>query len=603
MSYTEVNMREGLPYGGMPFETSLWRMEETDPAFVRAARAARPLNPHAVRAPYGNGDGDGDGDVPSAFDDGGGYDSYVRAEIIDWAPDTGYLESDQPRRDPSLSRSQINVRYNGNRGNYDYLPQHPELFIGFTDNDPRGAQLDPLLNEVRGQMSARTEAITVRMGDNDDNHVAERPWMNQSISYGKKEMQRRVQRNAKIFSNTREGRPWGRNTVTDEVRFSRGNTARRAAAIGTGGEGLPGATGADAASTRFRSGDSSAAPEQSAGPRTADGGVGAGAQAAGPWRHSEGSTALGAAAVALARGIGPAVAAAAGGALAAATRADAAWANSASGRAANRQLTAASAAVAARFRRAARSGRPDQAAAESYLAAAAGASAPRRDTAAAAHKTAADGLTAAQRGAIGDGTAGGRGEQGVRPGENPGAAARHSEATTSRNVHLTNAAAIVTGLREGTASSRRKIADLVVLGGYRAGEQAELGPRASAPVQDTARAARHVSGGPGPIAAAARGLAVHVYGGGTPTERHEAALAAGGFDAAATWRASRETVLKHGKNPEWRGGQAATLAAGYGRDDSVGTAKGRSLSAKPLRAGAESHTSFLTEEAIGHDFS
>jgi hypothetical protein len=168
---------------------------------------------------------------------------------------------------------------------------------------------------------------------------------------------------------------------------------------------------------------------------------------------------------------------------------------------------------------------------------------------------------------------------------------------------LTNAAAIVTGLREGTASSRRKIADNVVLGGYRAGEQAELGPRGGALLQDTTKAVRYVSGGPGPIAAAAQGLAVHVYGGGMPTERREAALAAGGFDAAATWRASQETTLKHGKNPEWRGGQSATLAAGYGRDDSVSTAKGRSLSAKPLRSDADSHTAFLTEEVVGHDFS
>ena len=32
-------MREGLPDGGMPHEMSLWRMEETDPALVRAAGA------------------------------------------------------------------------------------------------------------------------------------------------------------------------------------------------------------------------------------------------------------------------------------------------------------------------------------------------------------------------------------------------------------------------------------------------------------------------------------------------------------------------------------------------------------------------------------
>ena len=41
MSWTEVNMREGLPDVGMPHETILWRMEETDPELVRMARARR----------------------------------------------------------------------------------------------------------------------------------------------------------------------------------------------------------------------------------------------------------------------------------------------------------------------------------------------------------------------------------------------------------------------------------------------------------------------------------------------------------------------------------------------------------------------------------
>ena len=587
MSYTEVNMREGLPYGGMPFETSLWRMEETDPALVRHARADRP-DPlgHAELQPYGDGDGDAD----EMFDDGGGYDSYVRAEIIDWTPDPAYLESDQQRRDPSLSRSQINVRYNGNRGNYDYLPQHPEIFIGFTDNDPRGAQLDPLLNEARGQMTARAETITVRMGDNDDNHTAERPWTNQSISYGMKEVQRRTQKNMKIFSTTREGRPWGRNTITDENRFSRGNTMRRRDAVESGAEGLA------TEGARFKNSEATEAAATGAAPRLADGGVAAGGQSAGPWRLTSGLMKLGEAALALARGTGPATATEAGGALKKAAVADAGWAAGASGRAVNRQVLASSAAVAARYRKAARGSRPDQAAAESFLAGAVGSSRPQEDITLAQQRTARDGTTPKQLGTIGDGVMAGRGEQGVTPSADPGMAVRQTSAATSRNVHLTNAAAIVSGLREGSASGRRKIADRVLLSGYREGERGARPLGASARQQDTSLSMRRIDARPGPIAAAAQGLAVHSYKSKAPTVRRDVAVGAGAFDPTATWRASQETVLASSKNPEWRGGKSgADLGRGegetFGRHDAVsnpGVVLGKGILS--LRANGESHS-------------
>jgi hypothetical protein len=587
MSYTEVNMREGLPYGGMPYETSLWRMEETDPALVRRARANRPdVLTHADLQPYGNGDGDDD--ASEAFDDGDGYDGYVRAEIIDRTPDPAYMESDHQRRDPSLSRSQINVRYNGNRGNYDYLPLHAEIFYGFTDNDPRGAQLDPLLNEARGQMTARAETVTVRMGDNDDNHIAERPWTAQSISYGMKEVQRRASKNLKVFSTTREGRPWGRNTITDENRFSRGNTARRRDAVASGAEGLA------TEGARFKNSETTEASAEGAAPRLADGGVAAGGEAAGPWRLTSGLTKLGTASLSLTRGSGPATAPEAGGSLTKRAVADADWAVTAAARTVNRQLLAASAAVAARYRKAARGSRPDQAAAESYLAQAVGGSAALSDVARAQQLTAADGSTAKQLGTVGDGFAAGRGEKGLRPADDAGLAARHAIAATSRNAHLTNAAAIVSGLREGSASSRRKIAGSVVLGGYREGERAVRAQGTSGRLQDTSLTVRKTDARPGPVAAAAQGLAVHSYASKAPEVRRDVAVGAGAFDSGATWRRSHETVLATGKNPEWRGGKSAAdlgTVNMFGRHDTVanpGVVLGKGILS--LRATGESHS-------------
>src|SRR5271166_3715596 len=72
------------------------------------------------------------------------------------------------------------------------------------------------------------------MGDNDDHHEAERPWTGQSISYGMKELHRRLKANTKIFTVSKEGRPWSRNSVADE--FADGDL--RAAQLEAGDEGL-----------------------------------------------------------------------------------------------------------------------------------------------------------------------------------------------------------------------------------------------------------------------------------------------------------------------------------------------------------------------------
>jgi len=194
MSAIDVNYMKGLSYGGIPHDEALYRLEETDPADLDDL--------------LGNDSFDHITDE---------YDDYARTEIIDRAPDQPYLESDQTRRDPALTRSMINLRYNGTRGNHSELPQHPELFLGFTGNDPRGSVNDPRFDKVRGHMESRGHNLESRMGVNDDYHVAERPWTGQSLSYGQKEMHRRMQGNTKVFTMQKDGRPFGRNTVRDDM--------------------------------------------------------------------------------------------------------------------------------------------------------------------------------------------------------------------------------------------------------------------------------------------------------------------------------------------------------------------------------------------------
>ena len=197
MSYTEIRHREGMPYGGMPYDVILEKLEETDQELVEQVRGY---------------------DSIRNFEDN--YGDYVRSEIIDWSQDAPFLESDHTRRDPGLSRSILNLHYNGTRGSRPELPRHPEMFYGFTGNDPRGTSNNPRFDELRGHITARAANMAVRMGDNDDNHIAERPWTAQGISYGMKEAQRRTKNNLRVFSVQKEGRPWGRNTAMND--FSMG---------------------------------------------------------------------------------------------------------------------------------------------------------------------------------------------------------------------------------------------------------------------------------------------------------------------------------------------------------------------------------------------
>lgn len=141
----------------------LYKMEETDPELVSEVHGEDEFR--EVDEEYGN---------------------YARSELIDTAPDPAYFESDHARRDPAWSRSLLNLRYNGTRGSSPELPRHEGLYIGFLGNDPRGVVNDPRFDVMRGHISARAANLTSRMGNNDDNSIAERPWTGQSLSFSKK---------------------------------------------------------------------------------------------------------------------------------------------------------------------------------------------------------------------------------------------------------------------------------------------------------------------------------------------------------------------------------------------------------------------------------
>lgn len=215
MSYVEVNQPGGMPFGGMPHDSILYKLEVTDADMVDEVRGTDAFHDTA--------------------DD---YDLYARGEIIDRTPDKPYLESDHQRRDPATSRTMLNLRHSGGRGPNDYrLPQHPEMFIGFTGNDPRGRDTQPRMDKARAQTAARGRNLAVRMGHNVGHGgliVADRPWTGPSIEYSKMEGLRRSKKRMNWFAIQKVGRPWGRNNVTDRYY----GLKERAAVIAGGGEGI-----------------------------------------------------------------------------------------------------------------------------------------------------------------------------------------------------------------------------------------------------------------------------------------------------------------------------------------------------------------------------
>lgn len=575
MSESEIRHRGGLGFGGMPHDTLLRKLEETDPALVARVRGA-----DGSRAP----------------DD---YDDYARGEIVDWGPDAPFLESDQTRRDAGLSRSMINLRYNGTRGSDPTQFRNPEFFYGFTDRDPRGTGNDPRFDHARGHLAARAGGLVARMGKNDDNHLAERPWTGQSISYAMKEVHRRQKANTRIFTTQKEGRPLGNNTVFDA------EAARdlRAATMAAGGESLgPGRFAAD----QFNE-------ARSDGVRGVDAGRFAGAEVA-PWRHTTGDADLGVQLYGQKRaaGRGDVAAAAQGGGRLNAAGADQAWAESERGRSTNRQALAATMALAARHRRAVKSGEHGQLPGGSYEAALSGGGlAPARDVAA-LYRHVAEGQARRPAGEVQDGDgAGAVFAAGLAPGARPERAGRAGVAWVTANAHLTNVGAIVGGLREGTAAGRRRIAGAVIADGARPdGVLVEAGTRrGAAPCADQGRIAR-LSEMPLTRAAASEGLVVHAYRGAAPPGRPErrAALAHSGSDAA-TWRASHEAlpIGMSAQVPERRSGTQDPTVLGdapdrvFGFDAEVAGYHGAGPmgGGKRLRAGSSSAD--LSDELGGFD--
>lgn len=194
MSYTEINDHYGMHFGGINEDEIIRRLETTDQKLIDDVKGNDDF--HTTQAEYTD---------------------YARGEIVDWGPDNVFLESDRPARDPALSRSIVNLHYGGTRGSNPNLPMHPELFIGFTGNDPRGADTQVRFDNMRGWATTQAVSLSARFQESNDQFIADRPWTGPSQSYGMKDLHQRLAGNTKVFTTEKVNWATGRNTTLDDV--------------------------------------------------------------------------------------------------------------------------------------------------------------------------------------------------------------------------------------------------------------------------------------------------------------------------------------------------------------------------------------------------
>ena len=91
---------------------------------------------------------------------------YQYSVLKDLRPDKPLFESDQPRKNV-YSGAALSMRESGGRSNI--FPNHADMFLGFTDRDPRGMASDPDMRKYDEQRKARGKYI--RFYTTDDNSV------------------------------------------------------------------------------------------------------------------------------------------------------------------------------------------------------------------------------------------------------------------------------------------------------------------------------------------------------------------------------------------------------------------------------------------------
>lgn len=203
------------------------------------------------------------GDDIGAWGEGAGegltgiaHKDYMVREMLDRTPAPGFLAADEARRNPQNSRTMLNLRFNGTRGSSADLPRHPDLFLGFTGNDPRGVENVPRFDRMREHMAARFPQLEVAMGDSvghgggalepggpvEAPHMeAERPMSGPERQRIRADSHRAVRGRLKVFSTSRDAHVAGAGVAGGHAARAGDARARAAQAEAAGEQWRPGA--------------------------------------------------------------------------------------------------------------------------------------------------------------------------------------------------------------------------------------------------------------------------------------------------------------------------------------------------------------------------
>lgn len=177
------------------------------PAYYRAARDSKiyGLFPQEeINRKFGFGERKSYQEVQKDLDD---LNLYQREVLKDLGPDPRFAESDTKQEATgNLSRMKINVREFGNR--YDKEPEHPEIFLGFTAQDPGGPTLN--LAKMAKQSWDRRDIKEAQLSSDADNSLPSGGNLSRyGVELQKKQIYKNYKDRAKVFTTAKEGRITG----------------------------------------------------------------------------------------------------------------------------------------------------------------------------------------------------------------------------------------------------------------------------------------------------------------------------------------------------------------------------------------------------------
>ncbi len=173
----DYSVKIGLPYGEMPLEALTAKFEETN-----------------ISEPEEQ------------------YDYYMRDLLSDFTPDKPTMAAEETRSSQTLhSKGFLNLIHSGTRGEAG-RPRHSEMFLGDVDQDPRQANLDPRMDQMRLQAEARTRFTNFGTGNSDhtimETHLRENQMRDALVT-----VRKLTQPRLKIFTTSKDGRKLGRQAV------------------------------------------------------------------------------------------------------------------------------------------------------------------------------------------------------------------------------------------------------------------------------------------------------------------------------------------------------------------------------------------------------